>query len=202
VILTVEHVAKRGVLRDVSLEVARGEVVGIVGPPGSGKTTLLRCIAKLDEVDGGRIDTDAGIGFVFQRINLWPHKTALGNVIEAPLRVRRVDTKEAVAHGEALLARVGLADQRDVLPALLSPGRQQRVAIARALALRPDLMLFDAPTSMLASDEIDDVLEVMRELATEGMTMIVSSPEPAFARDVVDRVLTLAGGVVLDAQPA
>jgi ABC-type polar amino acid transport system ATPase subunit len=202
VILTVEHVAKRGVLRDVSLEVARGEVVGIVGPPGSGKTTLLRCIAKLDEVDGGRIDTDAGIGFVFQRINLWPHKTALGNVIEAPLRVRRVDTKEAVAQGEALLARVGLADQRDVLPALLSPGRQQRVAIARALALRPDLMLFDAPTSMLASDEIDDVLEVMRELAAEGMTMIVSSPEPAFARDVVDRVLTLAGGVVLDAQPA
>jgi polar amino acid transport system ATP-binding protein len=202
VILTAASVEKRDVLRGVSLEVARGEVVGILGEPGSGKTTLLRCIARLEEIDGGTIETSAEIGFVFQRINLWPHRTALGNVIEAPVRVRRVDTKEAVAHGEALLARLGLSEQRNVRPALLSPGEQQRVAIARALALRPALMLFDAPTSALPPEEIRDVLEVMRELAAEGMTMIVTSPEPAFARDTADRVVTLAGGVIREAQPA
>jgi polar amino acid transport system ATP-binding protein len=202
VILELEGVEKRGVLRGVSLAVARGEVLGIVGPAGSGKTTLLRCIAGLDEIDGGRIERNAAVGFVFQRINLWPHRTALGNVIEAPVWVRRVDAKEAVAQGEALLARMGLSEERDARPAALSPGRQQRVAIARALALRPELLLFDAPTSTLPAEEIDGVLDVMRELAAEGMTMIVASPEPSFARDAVDRVVTLDGGVILEAQPA
>jgi polar amino acid transport system ATP-binding protein len=189
VILRAENVEKREVLRGVSLEVARGEVVGIVGPPGSGKTTFLRCIAKLDELDAGRIEVDAEIGFVFQRINLWPHRTALENVIEAPVWVRRMGTKDAVAQGEALLARLGITELRNVRPSRLSAGQQQRVAIARALALRPELMLFDAPTSMVEPDEIEDVLVVMRELAAEGMTMIVASPEPAFE---TDRVVTLA----------
>jgi polar amino acid transport system ATP-binding protein len=189
VILRAENVEKREVFRGVSLEVARGEVVGIVGPPGSGKTTFLRCIAKLDELDAGRIEVDAEIGFVFQRINLWPHRTALENVIEAPVWVRRMGTKDAVAQGEALLARLGITELRNVRPSRLSAGQQQRVAIARALALRPELMLFDAPTSMVEPDEIEDVLVVMRELAAEGMTMIVASPEPAFE---TDRVVTLA----------
>jgi polar amino acid transport system ATP-binding protein len=215
------------VLCGVSLEVQRGEVVCILGPSGSGKTTFLRCINHLERIDGGRIevnghligyrpgrdgelveDTERNIarqrteiGFVFQRFNLWPHKTALQNIIEAPIKVRKVSRAEAVAQGEALLARVGLADKRNAYPGRLSGGQQQRVAIARALAMRPALMLFDEPTSALDPEMIGEVLEVMKELAAEGMTMVVVSHEMGFAREAADRIVMMDGGVIVEQAP-
>jgi polar amino acid transport system ATP-binding protein len=215
------------VLRQVSLEVQRGEVVCVIGPSGSGKTTFLRCINHLERIDGGRIEVNGHlngyrtkpdgsldedsersiarqrteIGFVFQRFNLWPHKTALQNIVEAPIRVRKVPTAEAVAQGESLLARVGLADKRDAYPGKLSGGQQQRVAIARALAMRPALMLFDEPTSALDPEMIGEVLEVMKELATEGMTMVVVSHEMGFAREAADRIVMMDDGVIVEEAP-
>jgi polar amino acid transport system ATP-binding protein len=214
-------------LRSVSLEVQRGEVVCIIGPSGSGKTTFLRCINHLERIDAGRIEVnghligyrtkDDGtlcedserniakqrteIGFVFQRFNLWPHKTALENIVEAPIRVRNVDKDEAVAQGEALLARVGLSDKRDVFPGKLSGGQQQRVAIARALAMRPKLMLFDEPTSALDPELVGEVLGVMRALAEDGMTMIVVTHEMGFAREAADRIVMMDDGVVVEEAP-
>jgi polar amino acid transport system ATP-binding protein len=230
-IVTAEGVEKyfgrNHVLCSASLEVRRGEVVCIIGPSGSGKTTFLRCINHLERIDGGRIEVNGHligyrtkedgtlcedserniarqrteIGFVFQRFNLWPHKTALENIIEAPIRVRKVAEKEAVAQGEALLERVGLADKRNAYPGKLSGGQQQRVAIARALAMRPALMLFDEPTSALDPEMIGEVLEVMRELAREGMTMVVVSHEMGFAREAADRVVMMDAGVVVEEAP-
>jgi polar amino acid transport system ATP-binding protein len=224
-----KYFGKHRVLCEISLEVRRGEVVCIIGPSGSGKTTFLRCINHLERIDGGRIEVnghligyrtkDDGtlcedsernialqrteIGFVFQRFNLWPHMTALENIIEAPIRVRRVAEKEAVVQGEALLARVGLSDKRDAYPGRLSGGQQQRVAIARALAMRPALMLFDEPTSALDPEMIGEVLEVMQELAKEGMTMVVVSHEMGFAREAADRLVMMDDGVVVEeAAPA
>ncbi len=222
-----KHFGRTHCLRSVSLEVARGEVVCIIGPSGSGKTTFLRCINHLERIDAGRIEVnghligyrikDDGtlcedserniarqrteIGFVFQRFNLWPHKTALENIIEAPIRVRKVPEKEAVAQGEALLERVGLADKRNAYPGKLSGGQQQRVAIARALAMRPALMLFDEPTSALDPEMIGEVLEVMPELAIEGMTMVVVSHEMGFAREAADRIVMMDDGVVVEEAP-
>jgi polar amino acid transport system ATP-binding protein len=224
-----KYFGKNHVLRGVSLDVGKQEVVCIIGPSGSGKTTFLRCINHLERIDGGRIevnghligyrtktdgklveDTERNIaqqrteiGFVFQRFNLWPHKTALENVIEAPIKVRKVPRDEAVAQGEALLERVGLADKRNAFPNKLSGGQQQRVAIARALAMRPALMLFDEPTSALDPEMIGEVLEVMQELAAEGMTMIVVSHEMGFAREAADRIVMMDDGVVVEeAAPA
>ncbi len=222
-----KYFGRNHVLKGVSLEVARQEVVCIIGPSGSGKTTFLRCINHLERIDGGRIEVnghligyrtkDDGtlcedserniarqrteIGFVFQRFNLWPHKTALQNIVEAPLHVRKVANAEAVAQGEALLERVGLADKRDAYPGRLSGGQQQRVAIARALAMRPALMLFDEPTSALDPEMIGEVLEVMKELATEGMTMVVVSHEMGFAREAADRIVMMDDGVVVEEAP-
>jgi polar amino acid transport system ATP-binding protein len=222
-----KYFGRNHVLKGVSLEVARQEVVCIIGPSGSGKTTFLRCINHLERIDGGRIEVnghligyrtkDDGtlcedserniarqrteIGFVFQRFNLWPHKTALQNIVEAPLHVRKVRDAEAVAQGEALLERVGLADKRDAYPGRLSGGQQQRVAIARALAMRPALMLFDEPTSALDPEMIGEVLEVMKELATEGMTMVVVSHEMGFAREAADRIVMMDDGVVVEEAP-
>jgi polar amino acid transport system ATP-binding protein len=222
-----KYFGRNHVLRGVSLDVERGEVVCIIGPSGSGKTTFLRCINHLERIDGGRIEvnghligyrTNANgelcedsekniarqrteIGFVFQRFNLWPHKTALQNIIEAPARVRKLPPKEAVAQGEALLERVGLADKRDAYPGKLSGGQQQRVAIARALAMRPALMLFDEPTSALDPEMIGEVLEVMKELAAEGMTMVVVSHEMGFAREAADRIVMMDDGVVVEEAP-
>jgi polar amino acid transport system ATP-binding protein len=215
------------VLRGVSLEVRRGEVVCIIGPSGSGKTTFLRCVNHLERIDAGRIEvnghligyrtTNDGelvedsersiarqrteIGFVFQRFNLWPHKTALQNIIEAPVRVRKAPRAEAVAQGESLLARVGLADKRDAYPNKLSGGQQQRVAIARALAMRPALMLFDEPTSALDPEMIGEVLAVMSELAAEGMTMLVVSHEMGFAREAADRMVMMDDGQIVEEAP-
>ncbi len=214
------------VLKGVDLEVARGEVVCVIGPSGSGKSTFLRCINHLEKIDAGRIEVNghligyrerdgrlvedsekniasqrAEIGMVFQRFNLFPHKTALENVIEAPIRVRKIPKNQAIAAGERLLERVGLADKRDVYPGKLSGGQQQRVAIARALAMNPALMLFDEPTSALDPEMIGEVLEVMKELAREGMTMIVVSHEMGFAREAADRIAMMDDGFIIEEGP-
>ena len=230
-VLQAEDVVKRfgrlEVLKGVSLEVDPREVVCIIGPSGSGKTTFIRCINHLEKIDGGRIevnghligyrerngklveDTEANIarqraeiGMVFQRFNLFPHKTALGNVIEAPVHVRRVPKERAIAQGKALLERVGLGDKLDVYPGKLSGGQQQRVAIARALAMNPALMLFDEPTSALDPEVIGEVLDVMKNLAFElGTTMIVVTHEMGFAREVADRVVMMDDGAMIEEAP-
>jgi polar amino acid transport system ATP-binding protein len=214
------------VLRGVSMDVARGEVVVLIGASGSGKTTFLRCINHLERLDGGRIYVDgqlvgyrekngrlmedseqevarkrAAIGMVFQRLNLFPHLSALGNVIEAPIRVRKTPRKEAEEAGRELLAKVGLADKLRAYPSQLSGGQQQRVAIARALAMEPKLMLFDEPTSALDPELVGEVLDVMKSLAREGMTMIVVSHEMGFAREVADRMVFMDEGVIVEEGP-
>ncbi len=211
------------VLKDVSMTVKRQEVVVVIGASGSGKTTFIRCVNHLEKIQSGRIfvnghligyrevngklveDKESNIakqrqeiGMVFQRFNLFPHKTALENIIEAPVQVRKVPTAEAIETGKALLARVGLAQKADAYPAQLSGGQQQRVAIARALAMKPALMLFDEPTSALDPEMIGEVLEVMKELAREGMTMIVVTHEMGFAREVADRVLMMDDGQIIE----
>jgi len=214
---------KLHVLQDVSLQIKRQEVVVILGPSGSGKTTFIRCVNHLEKIQSGRIfvnghligyreidgklveDKEANIakqrqeiGMVFQRFNLFPHKTALENIIEAPTQVRGMAKDEALEMGRALLMRVGLAAKETAYPAQLSGGQQQRVAIARALAMKPALMLFDEPTSALDPEMIGEVLEVMKELAREGMTMIVVTHEMGFAREVADRVVMMDEGRVIE----
>ena len=212
------------VLKGISLTVKNGERVCIIGASGSGKSTFLRCINHLEKIDSGRIEVnghligyreDKGrivedtenniakqrseIGMVFQRFNLFPHMTALENVIEAPIRVRKISKAVAVKQGEALLARVGLADKRDVYPGKLSGGQQQRVAIARALAMRPALMLFDEPTSALVPELVGEVLDVMKGLAHDFQTtMVVVTHEMGFAREAADRVLMMDDGRIIE----
>ena len=223
----VESVHKRfgrlEALRGVSMEVQRAEVTVIIGPSGSGKSTLLACINHLEKIDAGRIWVDgqlvgyrqegtklyelrerevaerrAAIGMVFQRFNLFPHRTALENIIEAPVWVRKVSRATAERRGLELLDRVGLANRADAYPAQLSGGQQQRVAIARALAMEPKLMLFDEPTSALDPELVGDVLDAIRQLARDGMTMIVVTHEIGFAREVGDRLVFMDGGVVVE----
>ena len=231
VIMRAEDVHKRfgklEVLKGVSLEVRGGEVVCIIGPSGSGKTTFIRCINHLEKIESGRIEVNghligyrekngklvedsekniarqrAEIGMVFQRFNLFPHKTALENVIEAPIRVRGLRRAQAVPEGEALLARVGLEDKHDTYPGKLSGGQQQRVAIARALAMKPALMLFDEPTSALDPEVIGEVLDVIKALAVDfGTTMIVVTHEMGFAREVGDRVVMMDDGRIIEEGP-
>jgi polar amino acid transport system ATP-binding protein len=211
------------VLKGIDLDVRRGQVVCLLGPSGSGKTTFLRCINQLEAIDGGRIWVDGDlvgyrekdghlhhltdkevaaqrreIGMVFQRFNLFPHMTALENIAEAPVQVKGVGRKEARARAVELLEQVGLGDKPAAYPAQLSGGQQQRVAIARALAMDPKLMLFDEPTSALDPELVGDVLKVMRDLATQGMTMIVVTHEMGFAREVADHVVFMDGGVVVE----
>lgn len=211
------------VLKDVSLTVKPGEVACIIGPSGSGKSTFLRCINHLEKIDAGRIFVDGqiigyreahgklyelreseadiqrrDIGMVFQRFNLFPHMTALENVIAGLIHVQKVDKKKAEVEGLALLERVGLSNKSSHFPSQLSGGQQQRVAIARALAMKPKLMLFDEPTSALDPELVGDVLQVMKDLASSGMTMIVVTHEMGFAREVADSVFFMDEGVVVE----
>ncbi len=214
------------VLKGISLEVQPGEVACLLGPSGSGKSTFLRCINHLEKIDAGRLWVDgelvgyrqsgnrlyelkesevsrerAEIGMVFQRFNLFSHMTALENVIEAPIRVRNVPRAEAIHRGRELLERVGVADKLETYPSQLSGGQQQRVAIARALAMQPKLMLFDEPTSALDPELVGEVLDVMRKLAHDGMTMVVVTHEVGFAREAGDSVIFMDAGVVVEAGP-
>ncbi|HET6500530.1 MAG TPA: amino acid ABC transporter ATP-binding protein [Amycolatopsis sp.] len=211
------------VLKGIDFEVRPREVACLIGPSGSGKSTLLRCINHLEKIDAGRLYVDGrlvgyrqrgeklyelrereiaaqrkDIGMVFQRFNLFPHMTALENVMEAPVQVRRENRQAARDRARELLDQVGLADKENAYPAQLSGGQQQRVAIARALAMRPKLMLFDEPTSALDPELVGDVLGVMRRLADDGMTMVVVTHEMQFAREVADKVLFMDGGVVVE----
>ncbi|MEV4465200.1 amino acid ABC transporter ATP-binding protein [Micromonospora echinofusca] len=211
------------VLKGIDMTVAPGEVACLLGPSGSGKSTFLRCINHLERIDGGQLWVDGelvgyrrqgdklyelkarevarrrrDIGMVFQRFNLFPHLTALGNVIEAPVRVLGTPRDQARTEATALLERVGLAEKANSYPGQLSGGQQQRVAIARALAMHPKLMLFDEPTSALDPELVGDVLDVMKDLAADGMTMVVVTHEMGFAREVADSVAFLDGGCVVE----
>ncbi len=222
----VKRYGAREVLRGVDLDVASGSVMCIIGPSGSGKSTLLACINHLERIDGGRLWVDgelvgyrerAGVlyelperriarmrqrvGMVFQQFNLFPHMTALGNVVEAPIQVRRMRPADARVRGMALLDRVGLGAKHAMFPAQLSGGEQQRVAIARALAMEPQLMLFDEPTSALDPELVGEVLSVMKDLARSGMTMIVVTHELAFAREVGDELTFMDDGAVVERGP-
>jgi polar amino acid transport system ATP-binding protein len=226
-VLDVAGVSKRfgdlAVLSDISFQVAKGETVCVLGPSGSGKSTLLRCINWLERPDAGQIYlngaeigvTGSGlvmtdrelsrirtrIGMVFQHFALWPHLTVLQNLMEAPIQVQKRPRAEVRDEALALLAKVGLGDKRDAFPAKLSGGQKQRVGIARALAMRPELLLFDEPTSALDPELVGEVLVVMRELAHEGMTMVVVTHEMGFARDAATRVLFLDHGRVVETAP-
>ena len=200
------------VLKGINLTIKEKEVVVIIGPSGSGKSTLLRCMNYLEEptsgevsVDGIVLDGEANInkvreevGMVFQRFNLFPHMTVLANIMLAPMKVRQVPKEEAEERARALLARVGLADKAESYPKQLSGGQQQRVAIARALAMKPKVMLFDEPTSALDPEMVGEVLDVMKSLAKEGMTMVIVTHEMGFAREVGDRVLFVDDGRILE----
>ncbi|HVX47467.1 MAG TPA: amino acid ABC transporter ATP-binding protein [Mycobacteriales bacterium] len=211
------------VLKGITLEVLPGEVMCVIGPSGSGKSTFLRCINHLEKVDAGRLSVDgrlvgyresggklyelpereiarnrADIGMVFQRFNLFPHMTAVQNIIEAPIRVKHESKDSARKHAGELLDLVGLGDRADAYPNQLSGGQQQRVALARALAMRPKLMLFDEPTSALDPELVGEVLDVMRRLAREGMTMIVVTHEMGFAREVGDSLVFMDDGLIVE----
>ena len=201
------------VLKDVSTEVYEGEVVVVIGPSGSGKSTFLRCLNKLEEatagtiiIDGHRLEeprTDinlvrANIGMVFQHFNLFPHMNVLQNLMLAPVELKKASKKEARALAEQMIGKVGLADKLLAYPSQLSGGQQQRVAIARALCMHPDIMLFDEPTSALDPEMVGEVLGVMKNLAGDGMTMVIVTHEMGFAREVADRVLFLDGGSIIE----
>ncbi len=208
---------KLHVLRGVDLAVAQGEVLVLCGPSGSGKSTLLRCINHLETVTSGEVVVDgfepsgpsgkgqfdvnrlrAEIGMVFQQFNLFPHLTVLDNIVLAPVKVNGIDRAKAEERARQLLARVGIGEKESVYPSHLSGGQQQRVAIARALAMNPKVMLFDEPTSALDPEMIKEVLDVMRDLAADGMTMVVVTHEMGFAREVADRVVFMDGGVIVE----
>lgn len=222
-----EHICKSfgelDVLKDVSVSVEKGEVVCIIGPSGAGKSTFLRSLNHLEKITSGKIyvedqlldDRKKGVnhspltlkeknaillrmGMVFQRFNLFPHKTVLENVMIAPINVKKMAPAEAEKIAKELISRVGLADKMDVYPSKLSGGQQQRVAIARALAMQPEIMLFDEPTSALDPELVGEVLNVMKDLAKEGMTMLVVTHEMGFARDVADKVLFMYDGTILE----
>ena len=229
--IAIKNVWKRygrlDVLKGIDLEVPRGGVTCLIGPSGSGKSTLLRCVNHLEKVTSGRIEVDGeligyrekngnlyeltpkqaaaqrvDIGMVFQHFNLFTHRTVLENIIEAPVQVRGENKNDAIEHARKLLDQVGLAHKADAYPVQLSGGQQQRVAIARALAMRPKLMLFDEPTSALDPELVGEVLNVMRRLADDGMTMLVVTHEMGFAREVADEVAFMDGGVIVEHGPS
>ncbi|PYI67099.1 peptide ABC transporter ATP-binding protein [Arthrobacter livingstonensis] len=201
------------VLKGLDVDVAEGEVVCVIGPSGSGKSTFLRCLNKLEDITAGTVTVDGydltdpkvdlnavrqHIGMVFQHFNLFPHMTALQNIMLAPVELKKLDKAAARAKGMELLKRVGLAEKADARPASLSGGQKQRVAIARALAMNPGIMLFDEATSALDPEMVGEVLQVIRDLAAEGMTMVVVTHEMGFAREVADRVIFMDAGVICE----
>lgn len=206
---------KNEVLKDINLEVNKGEVVAIIGPSGSGKSTLLRCMNLLETPSNGKVifegkelthkninlsELRQKMGMVFQNFNLFPHKTVLENVILAPKLLKKVDLKKLEIEGKALLKKVGLEEKANAYPSQLSGGQKQRVAIARALAMHPDVILFDEPTSALDPEVVYEVLKVMKDLAKEGMTMVVVTHEMGFAKDVGDKVIFMADGYVVESE--
>ncbi|MEW5559822.1 amino acid ABC transporter ATP-binding protein [Enterobacter asburiae] len=206
-----KHFGDSHVLRGIDCEIQPQEVVCVIGPSGSGKSTFLRCMNALESVTEGEVvvngfavhdkSTDLNklresVGMVFQRFNLFPHMTVLENLLMAPMLLRGMTRNDAIIFAEELLAKVGLSDKRDAWPSSLSGGQQQRVAIARALAMRPSIMLFDEPTSALDPELVGDVLEVMKNLAREGMTMVIVTHEMGFAREVADRVIFIDQGII------
>lgn len=217
-----KNFGKLQVLKDVSLQVNRGEVISIIGPSGSGKSTLLRSLIYLEIIDGGTIEVDGEaivsyeqgkkvhisesfirqqckkLGMVFQNFNLFPHKTVLENVIEAPVIVNKMDKEKAIQEAVNLLQKVGLTDKKDAYPSQLSGGQQQRVAIARALALKPEIMLFDEPTSALDPELVGEVLQVIQDLAKENMTMLIVTHEMGFAKEVSDRIVFMDEGRIIE----
>lgn len=208
-----KHYGQMEVLKDISVEIAEKEVVCVIGPSGSGKSTFLRCLNRLEEITSGTIlvnghemtDKNSDInkfrqevGMVFQQFNLFPHKSVLQNVILAPIKLKGKSKSEAETLGMTLLEKVGLKEKANSYPSELSGGQQQRVAIARALAMEPKIMLFDEPTSALDPEMVGDVLNVMKELANEGMTMVIVTHEMGFARDVCDRVIFMDGGYIVE----
>ena len=218
--IKVKHLSKKfgnlEVLKDINLDINEGEVVCIIGPSGSGKSTFLRCINQLERPTGGTVQYEGKnlldkncdirkfreeVGMVFQKFNLFPLKTVAQNVMMAPILTKHMNKEEAHAKALELLDKVGLKDKADVYPSTLSGGQQQRVAIARALAMEPKALLFDEPTSALDPELVGDVLDVMKSLAKEGMTMIVVTHEMGFARDVADRVIFMADGYVEEGRP-
>ncbi|HEY8803732.1 MAG TPA: amino acid ABC transporter ATP-binding protein [Clostridium sp.] len=204
---------KNQVLHDIDLTVYEGEVVVIIGPSGSGKSTLLRCVNFLEKSECGQIYFEEelvvhkenainkmrqNVGMVFQHFYLFPHMTVLENIIEGPIQVKKIKKQEALALAEELLDKVGLLDKKDFYPAMLSGGQKQRVAIARALAMRPKLIMFDEPTSALDPELVGDVLNVMKQLAKEGMTMLVVTHEMGFAKEVADRIIFMDEGKIVE----
>jgi ABC-type polar amino acid transport system ATPase subunit len=196
------------VLNNINLEVNQGEVISVIGPSGSGKSTLLRCLIGLEQLDSGSIEIEGvsvksskkvyqKMGMVFQGFNLFPHRTVLGNLIEAPLVVNKEKKSRVLQKAEVLLKKVGLLDKKDTYPSHLSGGQKQRVAIARALAMEPDIMLFDEPTSSLDPELVGEVLNVIRKLARDRITMLVVTHEMGFAREVSDRVLFMDQGEII-----
>ncbi|RGY97462.1 amino acid ABC transporter ATP-binding protein [Clostridium sp. AM58-1XD] len=201
------------VLKDINIDVEEGEVVCLIGPSGSGKSTFLRCLNRLESITSGVVTVDGNlmsdkkininkvrenIGMVFQHFNLFPHLTVLDNIMLAPVELKKMKKDEARAKGIQLLKRVGLDDKADAYPGQLSGGQKQRVAIARSLAMNPDIMLFDEPTSALDPEMVGEVLEVMKQLAADGMTMMVVTHEMGFAREVADRVIFMDGGYIVE----
>ena len=184
------------VLKDISLKVKKGEVLGIIGPSGSGKSTLLRCATGLDTADAGKIHYSGTFGLVFQNFNLFPHYSVMKNITDAPLKVQKRKKEEVYKEARELLKKMGLADKEDAYPCQLSGGQQQRVSIARALALHPDILFFDEPTSALDPELTAEILKVIRELAMEHMTMVIVTHEMNFARNVSDHVIFMDGGVI------
>lgn len=226
-VVSIEHAKKSfgdvEVLKDISLSVHEGEVVAVIGPSGGGKSTLLRCMTLLETLDGGKLsygdlvvsENDASgkavyagkaqlkeaktrFGLVFQNFNLFPHYTVMKNIVDAPIHVQKRPKDEVESHARALLAKMGLTGKEDMVPCELSGGQQQRVAIARALALNPDVLFFDEPTSALDPELTRDVLNVIRDLAAEHMTMVIVTHEMNFARDVADRIVFMEGGVIVE----
>ncbi len=210
-----KYFGNKHVLKDIDFEVRKREVVAVIGPSGSGKSTLIRCLNALEKATSGEIyihgerlnpylsvkqliPIRSELGMVFQNFNLFPHMTVIENIIEAPRLVRKMPKDQAIALGEKLLAKVGLAEKRDAYPNRLSGGQKQRVAIARALAMQPRALLFDEPTSSLDPELVGEVLKVMRDLAYEGSTMVVVTHEMQFARDVSDRVVFISDGVIVE----